>query len=138
NNFRLTGVYGDIMKDIASGVNTDWIAQPVQNGVGQRHNISIDGGADGMRYLASINYNNVTGTMKGSDRTTITGIVNLEYRRKNIAFRNNLSIDKNKGRNSPYGPFSLYTKLNPYYRIYDESGKLIPSYQSGSLANPLY
>lgn len=138
NQFRFTTEYGEIMKEILSGVNTDWIAQPVQNGVGHRHNLTLDGGAEGFRYLASINYNNVTGTMKGSDRATINGVVNLEYRKKNFAFRNNLSIDNNKGINSPYGAFSSYARMNPYYRIHDESGKLIQTYENGTLPNPLY
>lgn len=138
NQFRLTGVYGNNMKEALSGVNTYWLAQPLQNGVGQRHNISIDGGSGGIQYYAGVSYNNITGVMKGSKRETITGVINLEYRKSKFAFRNNLSIDRNKGVNSPYGSFSEYTRLNPYWRIHDTTGKLIRSYNDGRTVNPLY
>ncbi|MCR6721186.1 MAG: SusC/RagA family TonB-linked outer membrane protein [Chitinophagaceae bacterium] len=136
--FPLIATYGQIQKDIASGVNTDWLAQPVQNGIGQRHNVTLDGGGEGMRYFVSLNYNKITGTMKGSDRTTATGVVNLEYRKNKFAFRNNLSIDNNKGINSPYGSFTQYARMNPYWRIHDDNGELIKSYHSGNTPNPLY
>ena len=52
-----------------------------------------------------------------------------------------------KGNNSPYGSFSEYTKLNPYYRVKDENGnytKLIEYKSMGAgtqreeITNPLY
>lgn len=138
--FPLTQQYAINQQLALSGVDTYWLAQPLQNGIGQKHNLYVDGGTETMRYSAGVNYNNVTGVMKGSDRTTISGLVNLQYRKKNVSFRNNLSIDQNKGINSPYGSFGDYSRLNPYWKINDENGALIPFYTvvSSKVYNPLY
>ncbi len=136
----LTSQYTTNLKAALDGVDTYWLSQPLQNGYGQRHGLFMDGGDDAMRYSANINYNDVKGVMKGSDRKTFSGVVNLQYRLKDFAFRNNLSIDRNTGENSPYGSFSEYTRMNPYWRIYDDNGNLIPTYTSfgTTVANPLY
>lgn len=141
NIYALTQLYNKNMQAVLDGVNTYWLSQPLQNGIGQKHSLYLDGGSDAMRYSAGVNYNNISGVMKGSDRTTISGVVNLQYRKNNVSFRNNLSIDQNKGVNSPYGNFGDYTKMNPYWRIYDDNGRLIPTYNNLDnqvMYNPLY
>jgi len=139
--------YSINQKAMMDGVDTYWLSQPLQNGYGQRHTLMMDGGDQAMRYSANVAYNKTTGVMKGSDRTSVNGQFNLIYRVNNISFRNNLSIDRNIAKNSPYGSFSDYSRMNPYWRIYDDNGNLIPSYSmssglfniSGQLAyNPLY
>lgn len=75
--------------------------------------------------------------MKGSDRSTLSGMVTLSYRYKTLLFRNNLSVDNNKAYNSPYGSFSTFSEMNPYFRIYDEKGALIKDY-GNNVYNPLY
>ncbi|UYQ95487.1 SusC/RagA family TonB-linked outer membrane protein [Chitinophaga horti] len=135
--YELMQLYSKNRQAALDGVNTYWLSQPLQNGVGQKHNIYLDGGDEAMRYAAGLNYNRIAGVMKGSDRTTISGLLNLSYRKNNVSFRNNLSIDKNTSRNSPYGLFGDYTKLNPYWRIKDSANHLIPVFD-GNVANPLY
>lgn len=56
-----------------------------------------------------------------------------------------MSIDNTKGTNSPYGSFSQYAQMNPYYTKTDESGnyqKIIESKYNGNgynnIPNPLY
>lgn len=66
-----------------------------------------------MRYAVSLGYNHIAGVMKGSDRKTISGSVTLSYRYKTLSFRNQLSIDNNNAKNSPYGSFSNYSKNDP-------------------------
>ena len=138
--YPLTQQYSANMQQALSGVNTYWLAKPLQNGIGQKHNLYVDGGSDGMRYAAGINYQDLAGVMKGSDRRTISGNVNLSYRKGSVSFSNSLTIDQNKATNSPYGDFSAYSKMNPYWKIYDENGNVIPSYQSfgATVYNPLY
>lgn len=140
NQYPLTQQYQANMTQALGGVNTYWLAQPLQNGLGQKHNLYVDGGTEDMRYSAGVNYNDVTGVMKGSDRKTISGMVNLQYRKKTVAFSNNLNIDVNKARNSPYGSFDAYAKMNPYWRMRDSSGELIKSYliQNAPVYNPMY
>ena len=85
--------------------------------------------------------------MKESDRTSMGLSLSLQYRRKKWNINNQLSLSNVKGNNSPYGSFSEYTKLNPYYRVKDENGnytKLIEYKSMGAgtqreeITNPLY
>ncbi len=133
----LTEEYNELYKEIQRGVDTYWMAKPLRLGVGQKHSLYLDGGDEAMRYSASLSYNSIAGVMKGSSRTTVSGNVTLSYRYKNLTFRNNLSIDDNLAVNSPYGTFSDYSLMNPYYRVYDENGNLIKEYDT-SIYNPLY
>ena len=71
--------------------------------------------------------------------------MSLQYRRKKWNISNQLSIDNTKGTNSPYGSFSQYAQMNPYYTKTDESGnyqKIIESKYNGNgynnIPNPLY
>ena len=134
---RLDAVYNELYNEIVRGVNTYWLSQPLRTGIGQKHSLYIDGGDDAMRYSANFSYNRINGVMKGSDRSTLSGMVTLSYRYKTLLFRNNLSVDNNKAYNSPYGLFSTFSEMNPYLRIYDEKGALIKDY-GNNLYNPLY
>lgn len=117
--------YNDIAANIARGVDTYWLSQPLRNGVGQKHALYIEGGTDEMRYSASLMYNNVAGVMKQSGRTNISGNINLSYRYKKWMFRNSLSVNGNTADDSPYGSFSEYVYVNPYYSPTDENGKVL-------------
>ncbi|MHA4895885.1 SusC/RagA family TonB-linked outer membrane protein [Pedobacter sp. PWIIR3] len=109
---------------VASGVNTDWISKPLRTGIGQKHNINVDGGAESVTYGLNLTYDQNTGAMKGSDRTTTTGNSFLSYRLKKFQFRNDLTLNFNKANNSPYGSFKQYTRLNPYWSPTDADGNL--------------
>ncbi|MGN6509522.1 MAG: TonB-dependent receptor domain-containing protein [Chitinophaga sp.] len=50
--------------------------------------------------------------------------MNLSYYYKNIRFTNNLLIGLGESSESPYGSFSDYTKMNPYWSPYDEKGRV--------------
>ena len=117
--------YNAIQQNIARGVDTYWLSQPLRTGVGQKHTVYMEGGDQRMRYSANVSYNGIKGVMKGSDRNTISGNVKLSYRYKDFLFRNSLSITSNKAVDSPYGSFSDYVSVNPYYSPYDENGNLV-------------
>ena len=134
---ELTAQYNEIYKEIARGVDSYWMSQPLRTGVGQRHSLMFDGGDNAMLYSASLSYTNNVGVMKGSNRRTISGNLTLSYRVKNFIFRNMLTVDDNKGKESPYGSFSQYSRMNPYWRIHDDDGQLIQRYSNGTW-NPLY
>lgn len=137
----LVSEYAQNQQATLSGVNTYWLSQPLRNAIGQRHGLVVEGGEDGLRYSINMNYTNVAGAMKGSDRQTVSGGINLIYRKNKIQFRNSLTIDKNHSKNSPYGSFSNFAKLNPYWKITDENGNFIKSYNVGSnqlFGNPMY
>ena len=134
--------------DVARGVDTYWLSQPLRSGVGNKHTAYFEGGTDEMRYSASLMYNNVAGVMKKSDRTTLSGNINLSYRYKQWMFRNSLSVNGNRADDSPYGTFSDYVAVNPYFTPTDENGNMqkvlgtftSPGYSGSTLTyyNPLY
>lgn len=134
--------YETKLREVLAGVNTDWKAQPVRTGVGQKHALYLEGGDQYMLYGVDLSYNNIQGVMKGSDRSTFAGGVTLSYRVKNFQFRNKLSITYNEANESPWGSFYTYTTMNPYSRLYDEKGQLMQSYSyvpgGTKTANPMW
>lgn len=124
-DLRIKRYYNYILNDINSGVDTYWLDIPLNTGVGQRHNLRLEGGDQKFRYSASVQLNDIQGVMKGSDRNTYNGTINLAYTHNKIRFSNNLMISDGNSANSPYGSFSDYVKLNPYWKAYDENGKAL-------------
>lgn len=114
----------EIKEAIEKGVDTYWLSKPLHVGVGQKHSLYLEGGDEKIRYSMNLMYNQITGAMKGSDRKTFTGGFSLSYQYKNLLFRNQFTITLNRADDSPYGSFSSYAKLNPYWTPYDENGKL--------------
>lgn len=114
-----------ILQNIIEGVDTYWLSKPLRLGVGQNHDIKAQGGDDSFRYSLSMQYRNVAGVMKGSNRNTINGGLNMQYINQKFTFRNNLLIGYNLNNESPYGTFDQYAVQNPYYRATDESGRIV-------------
>ena len=82
-----------IKQEIERGVDTYWLSKPLRTGVGHKHNLRLEGGGnDGFRYSASVQYNDILGVMKGSDRKTFNGNINLMYQQEKLLFRNNLEV----------------------------------------------
>ncbi len=119
----LDQLYNKNLQSVHSGVNTDWIAQPVENAFSHKHSLFLEGGDDAIRYGLEANYNDESGVMKESGRKRYALGSMLSYRFKNITFKNHLSVTKVESPESPYGSFSEYAQLNPYYRLKDENGR---------------
>lgn len=117
-------LYYQMLEEVEKGVNTDWLAQPLRNGVGHKHSLSFEVGSPELRVGLDLSYNRVTGVMKGSDRTSVAGGITVIYQYKTLLFRNQFSFTTTTSNNSPYGDFSEYAKLNPYWRPYNEDGSL--------------
>lgn len=139
--------YNERLKLVRQGVDTDWLSKPLHSvGVGQKHSIQLEGGNDSFRYGVNLTYNQSTGVMIGSGRNRLGTSIKLQYNYKNLRFKNELSFDNVLSKNSPYGNFSVYTYMNPYYDPYDENGKLKqtafqssnPHLGSQAVPNPLY
>lgn len=117
--------YPQICRWIAQGVNTDWLAQPVRNTVSHRHSVNLMGGDKFIRYSFDVRYSDNPGVMKESDRKNLGLGMNLQYNMKDkLLFSNNLTVGKNNSKDSPYGSFADYTKLNSYFPLYDGNGEL--------------
>ena len=113
-----------MVNEVNQGVNTDWMALPLHLGIGQRHNLRLEGGDNTFRYSASAQINNVEGVMKGSSHKTFNGTINLTYRYKTVQFTNSLMVGIENSTQSPYGTFSDYVSMNPYWRPYDSTGRV--------------
>lgn len=138
NQVLLENTYNEKLKEVLDGVDTYWLKQPIRNTLQTSHNITIGGGANNVRYQLSGNYANRMGTMKGADRTTYGANFRLEYRLPNkFTFSNLAAYTGANGKNSPYGTFSQYATMNPYWRVYDENGDYISRYDN-NVNNPLF
>lgn len=124
NEQELLDLYNMRKIDAERGVDTYWIKYPVRVGVGHKNSLRLEGGDKGIRYAAGLSYNDIQGAMKGSERKTFNGNVFLQYQYKGFIFQNDLQITQNKAKDSPYGTFQDFAKLNAYWMPYDEDGNL--------------
>ncbi|MFZ4862021.1 SusC/RagA family TonB-linked outer membrane protein [Sphingobacterium sp. Mn56C] len=124
HNLQMLDYYNQVYKLVDAGINTNWLAKPLRLGMDQNHNLRVEGGDNSFRYSIGASYNDVQGVMKGSDRKTFNGSINISYDYQKFTFRNNTIIGNTKTFESPYGSFSDYAKLNPYWSPYDSKGNI--------------
>jgi TonB-linked SusC/RagA family outer membrane protein len=114
------------LKNVASGVNTYWLSQPLRNAYQQKHSVYAQGGDQSFRYGIDLRYQTQPGVMKGSDNTRYSGGVDFTYNPSSkLIIRNDLTITQVNQANSPYGDFSTYVNANPYFPIRDSTGRLV-------------
>lgn len=112
---------------------TDWVDQVLRDGFTQQHNVSMSGGANGMAYLASLNYYDQAGIIKNNDYQRFTGRVNLDQKLGDyIKVGLSASMSRNKNKNvslgggtgdNTYGILQLAITANPLLPVKDENGK---------------
>lgn len=152
---KLAGVYGtfsgkdktDIERQkeyfaklnrVNAGVNTQWMRLPLRNGVNHSHTLSFTGGTRLFRYILTGGYNEITGIMQQSSRSSGTLRANLTYGSMDkILIQYITWFTFNRQNDIPYGSFSDYASLNPYDTPYLPDGSL-NSKLSFNKANPLY
>ncbi len=149
---ELDDLYYQKKYNVVSGVNTYWLSQPVRNAVGYNHSVYIEGGSKTVRYGVNLQYQNMPGVMKKSQRDRSSIGTDLSYNLNDkFLFKNTLSVSIINGTESPYGSFADYVNMNPYYPKTDENGNIVQEIDSwtdrsganGSLnteivLNPLY
>lgn len=152
NNVNKFSVYRRKLLEVERGVNTYWLSQPLQTAFVHRHGINLEGGDETLRYKLYAGINQAPGVMKETGVYGKSASLDIRYRYKGLLISNMLYVDYTKSdRNSPYGSFREYAMLNPYYRIYDDSGRIAqyleraivlppPSGQSTGtdVGNPMY
>jgi len=125
-----------IEKFIAQGVDTDWLAQPVQNTIGTRHSLSLSGGSDAVIYQVNLSLADRPGVMKGSERKNTQIQQNLQYNANDkLFFRNSFWVDWNNQQESPFGSFTDYTNLPGYFPINDNKGRPIQTWTYDVVGN---
>lgn len=133
--------YNRYLRNVLGGVDTYWLSQPLRTAVQHRHSLSIAGGTDVFRYSLDLNAAMQPGVMKGSESNNKGVNFGMTYLKEKFTMRANINLSESTGKNSPYGSFSSYTRLNPYYPISDENGEyqqVIDNKQGVYITNPLY
>ena len=123
NQIKLDNLYNSRLRDIEQGVDTYWLSVPLRTGFTHKHNVYAESGEGNVRYGLGLNYGMVNGVMKGSDRETLGGNLDLIYRTGKFQFSNKLSIDYLET-NNPAVSFAEYAQANPYYKKYGANGKI--------------
>lgn len=136
--------YNYKLRLINKGIDTYWLSQPLHTTMNHKHSLYVEGGDKSIRYGMDFRFFRENGVMKesGRNRGGIGFFLSYNLNDK-LLIRNNVSIDKVSGKESPYGSFSIYAQQNPYYPIKDEEGNWIKKQfhyiaQSDQLENPLY
>lgn len=121
-----TELYYQKLYNVISGVDTDWLAQPVRNAFGNKHSLYIDGGSETIRYGINGLIQTTPGVMEESGRDRYSLGMDLTYNKSSkLIFKNSLTISNVTGKDSPYGSFSDYVRMNPYYPKTDTKGEVI-------------
>ena len=144
NNVTMMNEYNRYLRNVLAGVDTYWLSQPLRTAFQHRHSLSAAGGTNLFRYNLGINAGFNPGVMKGSSNKTKSINFNMSYRKEDIAVGANINLSESGGNNSPYGSFSSYTRINPYYRPTDDNGQYLRILDvhkgrgSTIIGNPLY
>ena len=125
DQWTLSRYHSYLLSEINRGVDTYWLSIPLRVGVGHRQNIKVEGGDKTFRYSASAQYIDNEGVMKGSYKKNLNGTINLSYILNKVKFTNSLMIGLGNSQESPYGSFSDYVIMNPYWRAYDDEGNAL-------------
>lgn len=124
------------MAEAEAGREFDWLKEPVRTGIGQSHSLSLGGGTQQWRIRFDLQHRDTKGVMKGSDRRNSNGTLNVIYQGEKFMASQIITIGVNKHQNSPYGVYSDYVYMNPYYYPWDENGE--PVYQYEMISKPGY
>jgi len=138
-------LYNERLKKAMEGESTYWLSKPLRTALNHKHTLEIELGTKDLKNLINVSYKDNPGVMKGSYRRNISGDVSTSYRMGKWQFRNIMSFLKMDSQESPYGEFSEYAVLNPYYNPYDSNGNLLRTFDTyingvkrQSVSNPLY
>ncbi|HEY2582543.1 MAG TPA: SusC/RagA family TonB-linked outer membrane protein [Mucilaginibacter sp.] len=105
--------------------NTNWLAVPLNNGVGTKNSIALSSGNNDVNYGLNASYNDIEGSMKGSNRKIADLGAYFGGHFGSFSFNNTFSYLGTNAANSPYGAYSNYVNLNPYWSPYDPAtGKM--------------
>ena len=123
NNMRLEELRNERLKQIARGVDTYWLSEPLRTGFTHKHNLYAEGGEEKVRYGIGLSYGDVQGVMKDSDKENLEGNIDLIYRTGKFQFSNKFMLNY-QTTSDPVVSFMEYALANPYYKKYNEFGKV--------------
>jgi TonB-linked SusC/RagA family outer membrane protein len=139
-------LYQSRLDKVNKGLNTNWLDIPTRTGIGSKNYLSLEGGDDDLNYGLDFSYNDIKGTMKGSERRNANFGGFISARLKNFVISNYMTYLRSDATNSGYGSLSEYAKQNAYWDPYDSTtggmNRVMEHYtnQGNSIAvyNPAY
>lgn len=143
NQLALDNLHNERLKEIARGVDTYWLSEPIRLGFDQKHNVYAEGGEEKIRYGIGVTYGNTQGVMEQSFRKNFGMNIDLIYRTGIFQFSNKFILNNTKT-SDPTTGFQEYANANPYYRKYNAEGGVdkylyYPDNQYETpVSNPLY
>lgn len=121
---ELEKIYNKKLQQIERGVYTDWMKLPLRNSLSHKHSLYVDGGEGNLRYGIDLMYDRNNGVMKSSFKENIAAGLSLTYTYKGLNIRNYVTFDNVRGKESPYGTYSEFVKMNPYDTYLDDFGNV--------------
>ena len=135
--YQLDELYNTRYKQIRAGQYSDWLSQPARTAFSHDHSLRVYGGAANLRYELTGRFGDTRGVMKGDYRKRYGLGFKLDYYIGTFTLSNRTTYQELSVKDSPYGSFSQYVRMNPYDRMFDENGK--PNNNlAWDLDNPLY
>ena len=131
-------LYNERYKTVMAGQNSDWLSQPARTALSHDHSLRIYGGASNMRYELTGRIGDTKGVMKDDYRKRYSIGFKLDYFINNaITISNRTTYQEIDVKNTPYGSFSQYVRMNPYDKMYNADGT-VNTNLSWDIDNPLY
>lgn len=130
-------IYNQRYKLIKAGLNSDWLSQPARTAFSNEHSLRVYGGASNLRYELTGRFGDTRGVMKDDYRKRYNLGFKLDYHVGTFVLSNRTTYQEVNTKDTPYGSFSEYVRMNPYDRIYNEDGTLNTNL-TWDLDNPLY
>lgn len=131
---------------ILNAPTVPWFDEITRTGLMHQHNVSINGGTEKTKYMASINYLNHSGVVKNNDMERFTAKINLDqqiskYVKAGLSFnisRNNYdNVPLGNGENENSGIITAAVAFNPTVPVRDEKGNYSTNPQMPQLPNPV-
>ena len=111
------------------GANTDWQDEVLRTGISHNHNLSITGGSEKTTYMASINYQDRQGVIRGTnmDRLNVRSLITTKVLKDRLELSAGINSRYGKGVGVPMGQegVSVLDAMNyfsPLLPVRDENG----------------
>lgn len=131
-DFLTSGEIRDLIKNGESslvdyGYDTDWLDLVTRTPISHVHNVSIRGGSTNTSYIASVNYRNIEGVIKKSDRNAVTVRGDITHRMFNQMLTINVGVinSNTKKKNIDHYIYRQAVLRHPTDRPYDDEGNYI-------------
>ena len=131
---------------VTGAASTDWQDAIVRNAISQNHNLTFSSGTEATQYLVSLNYLDEEGIVIGSERSRVSGRLNLDHAMFDNKLRFGVRFNPTfiKRHNTPYpqeggfegGVFSQVYKMIPTEPVVLSNGKYF-EYSNPGIRNPV-